>query len=184
MKNRKIYLVGFALMGMCSLSLVNSCTVIKPKESYTKTDTTSIKQTPVDVPVKGAKVSTSLNIDSVVKAYAAERARYIIDSINAVNAGKPLPAPPKSDPKKFTDPQTKAELTYWMDQYGKLQIGCESKDQVVTMLTTEITRLSKEVSAKSEIVKETPKWNYIAMSALGTLLLISLLINLFMYKRK
>lgn len=184
MRFRKIA-IAFALLGsVAAFSLVQSCKIVKPKESYMKTEDTDIKLTPVDVPVKGATVTSSLNVDSVAKAYAADRAKYIIDSVNAVNAGKPIPPPHRSDPKKFTDPQTKAELTYWMDEFGKLQMKCESKDQVVTMLTAEITRLTKEVTAKTEIVKETPVWNYILMSVLSTLLILSVIINLFMFKRK
>lgn len=158
-----------------------SCKVIKPAIETSKSDETSIGYKPVDVPVKGAKVGTSLNMDSLYRAAVAMRALYIKDSINAALAGKPVPASTQQK-KSITDPETKAQLTYWIDQYGKLQISCESKDQVVTMLVAEVTRLTKEVTKKTEIVKETPKWNWISMSALATVLLISIIINLLKFK--
>lgn len=163
---------------------LTSCKTIKPGTDTIKTDQTNIVYVPVDVPVKGAQVGTSLNLDSLVKAAINARTKYLKDSLAAVLAGKPTLTPPPSNKNTVTDPQTKAQLTYWIDQFGKLQLTCESKDQTVTMLVAEVSRLSKEVTKKIEVIKETPLWNWIAISILATLLIISVLLNLLTIKRR
>lgn len=165
-----------AVLVILSLFILTGCKTVKPGTDYSKTDTTSIKYVPVDVAVKGAKVGAALNIDSLLQVAVQKRAKYLKDSIAAALAGKPLPKPPK-ETKVVTDPATKAQLTYWIDQYGRLQIGCESKDQTINLLVAEVTRLSKEVTKKTEIVKETPKWNGNLITVLSVLLVISVLIN-------
>lgn len=176
-----------AIIIACSLftvSALHSCKVIQPEKSYSKVDSTTTKFTPVDVNVKGAKVGTSLNIDSLKAVYQRKIEQYRIDSAAAAAKGLAIPPPPETDKESLTDPQTKAQLTYWIDKYGKLQLGCESKDQVVTMLTAEITRLTKEVTNQKQLVKEIPGWAVMLFGVLGTLFFISLLFNIILFKTK
>lgn len=178
MRTRKILVIGLAI------GFLSSCQVLKPATEHSKTDETSINYRTQNLNLKGAKVGTSLNIDSLFASNADRIKKYKIDSANAVASGKPLPPAPQTEKKYITDPQTKAQLSYWMDQYGKLQIGCESKDQALSLLIPEITRLTTEISKKTEIAYKTPVWCWIALSVLGTLLVISVLINVFTIKKR
>ena len=96
---------------------------------------------------------------------------------------KPLLKPPAPKKQFVTDPQTKAQLSYWIDAYGKLQLACESKDQTVQTLQPVVNKTTKDVTKTTVIVKETPKWNWIAMAMLATLLGISVIINLINRKK-
>lgn len=174
--------VGFGLITMAL-----SCKVIKPGADSVKTDSSSISYKPVDVNVKGGKVSSVINVDSLkaeLQAYAQRRAKYIIDSANAVRDGRPIPKAPEPIIQYRTDPESKAQLSYWIDEYGKLQVSCESKDQTVNILVAEVSRLTKEVTKKTEVIKETPVWNWIAIAVISTLLVVSVLLNFFIAKRK
>lgn len=180
MKAKRILIIGFAF----SVSALTSCQVLKPETTYSKTDTTTTAYKEQKIQVKGATVGATLNLDSLYQAQLARLMSYKTDSTAAVLAGKPIPPAPTTEKKYFTDPQTKAQLSYWVDAFGKLQIGCESKDQTVNVLVAELTRLTKEVSKKVEVAFKTPVWCYIALSVLGTLLLISVLINVISFKRR
>ena len=180
MGTRKIItLAAFAAVSI----LAASCKVVRPASSYSRTDSTSVKLTPVDVAVKGGKVGISLNLDSLLAVYEQKRTLYLADSVTAAAQGRPIPTAPETDKQSFSDPQTKALLTYWIDKYGKLQLGCESKDQVVTMLTAEITRLTQEVSTQKELVKQMPSWAVMLFGSLGVLLLLSILFNILLFKK-
>lgn len=173
----------FAVGLVCVLSL-GSCRIIKPETSHTKTDTTTTNYKKVDVEVKGAKVGTSLNIDSLARVAADKRVKWLLDSAAAAQAGRPIPPAPTEAPKTFTDPNTKAQLTYWIDQHGKLQLGCESKDQTISMLVAEVTKLTTEVSKKTEVVKEIPGYCWAIMGGLAALLLASILFNVVLLKSR
>ncbi|WP_442589192.1 hypothetical protein ACSBL2_24550 [Pedobacter sp. AW31-3R] len=172
------------LTALLFLTLLFSCKVIRPESSYTKTDSTSVQFSPVEVTVRGGKVGTSLSVDSLLSVYQAQRQRHLADSSSAVQQGRKIPPPPETEKQSFTDPETKAQLTYWIDKYGKLQLGCESKDQTVTFLTAEITRLSKEVSTQKELIKELPTWAVMLFGSLGVLLLLSILLNILLFKNQ
>lgn len=186
-------LTVIALLG---LLLIGSCRVIKPEVDHTKTDSTITSYKQFDIKVPGAKVFAGLNMDSLYHAALMARdqrsedsilrlnmeLKYKQDSINALKANKPIPVKPvyiPSPPKKqyVTDPQTKAQLSYWIDAYGKFQISCESKDQTIKTLQAQVTKLTKDVTTQKLLVDKTPVWNWIAIAVLATLLAISLLIN-------
>jgi len=172
------------------ICLVSSCSVIRPGSDTVKTDSTKTTFTHQTVDVKGAKVTASLNIDSLLKAatkarlkqqldsaaYAQKLAQYKVDSAAAAKAGKPLtetrPAPPKPQTQYVTDPQTKAQLSYWIDQYDNLQVGCESKDQAIDVLTTQIDHLKSQVTTKTVVSYKTSVWAYVVMAIVGVLSLI------------
>jgi hypothetical protein len=167
------------------------CTVIKPKVNTTKTDSTYTTYKQVTVDVKGAKVGAGLNLDSLYKALLIAKDqrmddslsnlkaenKYKTDSIAALKANKPLPPKPvfiKSPPdvRYVTDPQTKAQLSYWVDRYGKLQLGCESKDQLVQTLVAQVNTLHKQVTTTTQVAKITPAWAWVIMAVEAVLLLI------------
>jgi hypothetical protein len=187
-----------ALIVLPFLALISSCTVLKPGVDHTKTDTTITSYKQVDVKVSGAKVFAGLGTDDLLHlALAAKDQRmddsiarlklelkYKQDSIAALKANKPIPlkplyVPPAPQKQYVTDPETKAQLSYWIDAYGKFQIECESKDQTIHTQQAEITKLTKDVTTQKLLTKVTPTWNWIAMAVLGTLLLISVLLNVF-----
>lgn len=162
-------------IGLCC-TIVFSCKVIKPGVDTEKTESTDISYKQHNIDVKGAKVGSSIDFDSLKNEAAKQQARlaqYQADSANAVAKGDPVPPKPKENKSTLTDPQSKAQLTYWLDEYGKLQLSCESKDQTVSFLAAEITKLSKEVTKKTEVDYKTPTWNWILITVLSTLLIIS-----------
>lgn len=152
------------------------CGVSRPAAgSVTITDSTQTNYKPVNVPVSGAIVHQSVNIDSLFKAWEGRFKQYLKDSTEAANSGKPIPpAPTPPDKTTVTDPQTKAQLTYWIDQLGRLQMSCESKDQTVQILVAENNRLRTEVKTDVQIEYKTPIWNYLLMGGLVIGLLLSL----------
>lgn len=185
-----------ALVIMASMFALSSCRVIKPEIDHTKTDSTITTYKQVDIKLPGAKVFAGLNMDSLYHAALMAKdqrsedsilrlnmeLKYKQDSIAALKANKPIPAKPvyiPSPPQKqyVTDPQTKAQLSYWIDAFGKFQITCESKDQTIHSLQAQVTKLTKEVTTQKLLVDKTPAWNWIAMAVLATLLVISLIIN-------
>jgi len=143
--------------------IFGGCQVVKPRTTHTIKDSTTINYVTVDVPVKGAKVQSGVNVDSLFKAWKSAQA-----------SGKPEAAKPVT----VTDPQTKAELKYWVDQYGNLQASCESKDQTVKALIAQVSKLTSEILKKTEVVFVTPAWNWAAMGALLALLVASVVFNL------
>lgn len=188
--------VVIILILLTSALLLSACKVIKPGVDHSKVDSTSIAYKQVDLHLKGAKVFARLNMDSLYHAALMAKdqrgedsilrlnteLKYKQDSIAAFRANKPIPPKPvyvPSPPQKqfVTDPETKAQLAYWIDAYGKFQITCESKDQTIHSQQAEITKLTSEKTSEKLLVKETPVWNWIAIAVLGTLLLISLLLN-------
>lgn len=167
-------------LSLC-FALTLSCKVIKPGIDSEKTESTDITYKQQNIAVKGAKVGGSLDFDSLRNEVAKQKerlAKYQLDSAKAVATGKPLPPKPKETKSTVTDPQSKAQLTYWIDQYGKLQLSCESKDQTVSFLVAEVTRLNKEVTKKTEVVYKTPTWNWILITVLATLLIMSTILLL------
>jgi len=164
--------------GLC----LSSCWSIKPEVDRTKTDTTITSYKQVDINVKGAKVTKGLNMDSLYHAalFAKDQRtddsiarlnielKYKQDSIAALKANKPVPVRPTFTPtappiQYVTDPQTKAQLSYWIDQYGKLQIGCEAKDQTVSTLQAQVTKLTTDKTVTVQVIEKTPAWNKFVM---------------------
>lgn len=153
------------------------CWSQRPVVEHTVTDTTTTTYKTQDIQYKGAKVVQGLNIDSLMHVALMNRdqyrkdsasnaqaiAKYKLDSVAAVKAGKAAPAAPVLIPEKpitryVTDPQTKAQLSYWIDQYGKLQVGCESKDQTMQVLVAQVNRLRSDTTKQTVTVYKTPKY--------------------------
>jgi hypothetical protein len=153
------------------------CWSQRPVVEHSVIDTTVTTYKPVDYQYKGATVHAGLKLDSLFKAALIARdqfkedsitnsqiiARYKADSAKAAQTGKPLPqAPVMINPqpvvKYVTDPQTKAQLSYWIDKYGKFQLGCESKDQTIQMLVAQVNRLRSDTTKTTVTVFKIPKF--------------------------
>lgn len=166
-----------------SLMLLSACRIIKPEvsSSFTSKDTTITNYKPVNVEVKGATVGASFNYDSAmnvmfgkwVKMLPAAQQSLNMDSLYKVFKGSLK----TGEIKTITDPQTKVQLQYWVDEFGKLQMTCSSKDQTIQMMVAEITRLTKEVTKekKVEVVKEMTWWGWI-FTGLGLAVFLILLV--------
>lgn len=166
------------LVVLVSVALIwfSGCKTLHPAtSSVVVTDTTVIKYKPVDVTVKGAKVTQAVNVDSLFGAWLATSKEYSRDSAKAVKAGKPIPPAPVAPARTVSDPQTKAQLTYWIDQFGKLQVSCESKDQTVQILVAEINRLRHEVKTVVKTEYKTPNWNYVVIVLLAAALVLTII---------
>jgi hypothetical protein len=174
------------LMMFCS-----SCSVIKPQVNTTKTDSTYTTYKQVDIKLKGATVLAALNIDSIYHVALMNKDQYKDDSIARLNmelkyakdsladviANKPIPPKPvyiPTAPQKeyVTDPQTKAQLSYWIDAYGKFQIQCDSKDQTITTLQAQVNKLSTDKTTTIDVAYKTPAWNKFLMILEGAIILV------------
>jgi phage-related holin len=173
----KLVVIGFAFI------LLSGCKTIRPgvDNSYSKSDTTITNYKPVDVQYKGATVGASFNYDSAmglmftkwVKMLPVAQQSLNMDSLYKVFKGSLK----TGEIKTVTDPQTKVQLQYWVDEFGKLQMTCSSKDQTIQMMVAEITRLTKEVTAKKtvEVVKEMPWWGWVLSGGALIIVVVCLL---------
>lgn len=157
-----------------------SCKIVNPgiDSSYEKSDTTSTNYKPVNVDVKGATVSNTLNVDSIVAAIAykikATQPTVNMDSLIAtIKANLSY----SNKPVSVTDKDGKVELKYWLDEFGKLQITCSSKDQTIQLLVAEITKLSKEkrTEARTEVDYRMPWWGWLILGASAIMFVIGLI---------
>ena len=145
---------------------------------YSKKDTTITNYIPVDAHYQGATVGNSINSDSLLKAFAVllEKSKgngtrpVNIDSV--LNAFKMGFKTNLHDTVVTTDPNTKVQLKYWVDEFGKLQMTCTSKDQTIQMMVAQITKLTEELKSNhtTVVVKEMPWWGWLLAG--GALLII------------
>lgn len=177
---KTLFLIGWLI---ATAVLLTGCKVLRPATDSSLVDTTTVNYKTVAVDVKGAKVAQAINYDSLFGVWAQKYKQYQLDSAKAQQTGKPAPQRPELPKQTLTDPLTKAQLTYWIDAFGKLQVGCESKDQTIQMLVAETNRLRSEKQKVTVVDYKTPQWNWILISVLATLLLISLIVNLILIKR-
>jgi hypothetical protein len=183
------------IIALLLLFCVTSCTVVKPQVDRTKTDSTYTTYKQVDIKLTGAKVYAGLNLDSLYHVALMNKdqykddsiarlnveLKYKQDSIAALKADKPIPQRPvyiPSPPVKqyVTDPQTKAQLSYWIDAYGKFQITCEAKDQTIATLQAQVNKLTTDKTVTVSVVYKTPEWNKYVMIVLGVLLVVAIVI--------
>lgn len=165
-------------------ALLSSCTVVKPGNdtSYTKTDSTQVVYKPIIVPVKGATVYNHIDYDSLYKAWLKtipENQKVNIDSL--FNEFKKSL---KKDTVRTTDPFTKAELKYWFDEHGKLQIQCTAKDRELQLMQAEIIKLTTEKSKQTTTVVQYKMtwWGWICVG--WALILTVLVIAAIIYRAK
>jgi phage-related holin len=163
----KLVVIGFAFV------LFTGCRVVKPEvnSSFTSKDTTITNYKSVNAEYKGATVANSINQDSLFKAFAKLIANSKSDATRPMNMDSLLTAfkaglkQVTKDTIVVTDAQTKVQLKYWYDEFGKLQMTCSSKDQTIQMMIAEITRLTKEVTKekKVEVVYKMPNWGWVVI---------------------
>lgn len=175
------------VLAIVATAVLASCTIVKPTttETKSKTDSTIVTNTPVNFKYEGATVQAKVNYDSLVKIAFEKWKQQLpvsvantnnVDSLlKAFKASLKLPASPK---QVVTDSSSKAELQWWIDEYGTLTMSCTSKDQTIQLMTTEITRLTKEVieAKKVQVIKEMPNWGWIVIGMLSTLLLVAVVV--------
>lgn len=162
-------------LGLLLLTL-SACKTVSPLVSSTlKKDSTITTYTQQEVSLKGAKVAQQLNMDSLFKEMQLQKTRYVMDSADAVRHGKPIPQQVKTEIRYLSDPETKATLSYWTDQYGKLNMACESKDQTVQLLVAQVKQLHTELSTAVKTVDKTPWYNYLIIFTLLAALLLTII---------
>lgn len=162
------------VVGLVAGAALVGCKTLRPTSERQVTDSTTVTYKKQAVEVLGASVLQTINTDSLFAVWRSKLKQFKQDSALASAAGLPIPKPPVLAKRTVTDTQTKAQLTYWIDQYGKLQVGCESKDQTIQVLVAETNRLRQEIKTTPVIVKETPLHNWIIIGALGGLLVLAL----------
>lgn len=143
---------------LLSLFWFSGCRSVRPETSSTVVkDTTIVTYKTVEVPIRGAAVVNHVNVDSLVNAIAKKKTE-----------GQPL----ATAPVKVEDKDGKVVLEYWIDELGKLQINCQSKDQTIQVLVAEIAKLRKETKTIVQEVEKTPFWNYAIILLLGVALVL------------
>jgi hypothetical protein len=151
------------LVGLVAISVLcfSGCSKKVHPESITVSvkDSTIINYKSVDVPIPDFKVNQGVNIDSLLSAFKAADANG--STIQTV-------------PVIVKDESGKVQLQYWLDQHGKLQITCESKDQTIQMLVAEVTKARNETKTVYKTDFKTPAWNYVIIILLGCALILSL----------
>lgn len=158
----KINSAPVLIFAICSLWLASSCGVMKPSTQSEKTDSTWTTYKPVDVKVTGSSVGSAFNVDSF---FAVLKGKINIPSSSTINTDSLFTELSKAikeqlaamPPNVVTDPETKIQLKYWYDQFGKLNMECTSKDQTIQMLVAEINKLQKEKKTET-IVTYVPVW--------------------------
>jgi phage-related holin len=169
-----------------------SCKTIAPQidTSFEAKDTSITHYKPVDVAVKGADVVTPFDFskflvpttgDFYIKNPEFKGLETKLDSILTIYAKAKF----GKDTVKIFDQTNKVALKYWVDEFGKLQIQCSSKDQTIQLLVAEVTKLRKETEKKREtvIVKEMPKWGWFIIGCAGVLSLFGLIVLLLLIFR-
>lgn len=165
---KTLFLIGWLI---AATMLLSGCKILRPARDSSLVDSTTTTYKKVNVDIKGAKVQQGINLDSLIKSLTPSLSKG--DGVK--NA--------QTKPVVFTDPQTKAQLTYWVDQYGKLQVSCESKDQTIQMLVAETNRLRSQKEKVTVVDYKTPPFNWVIISVLATLLLVSIIMNFILFKR-
>lgn len=148
---------GLLFSFICLASVMVGCKSTKPVvNSYTVKDSTVVNYRTVEVPVPGQQTSAAVNLDSLMNLLKENKPVIINGQV------------PSGDGKML--------LQYWTDAFGKLQIRCQTQDQVLNVLAAEITRLREEQKIETVIHTEyrTPVWNYILVVLLAAALIISL----------
>jgi hypothetical protein len=131
-------------------------TRITPEVFNSSLDSSWIENQKVPLKLEPAKAGASVNTDSLLKAQKDSN-------------GKITP----SAPVIVNDPKMRAQLKYWMDQYGKLMLECEAKaiDTVVDVpVKRRLVILQKTIVKPPVVIEVTPKW-------IQVILLVSALAN-------
>jgi len=160
---------------MLVLNIVACRSTLPVTNSIVRKDSTITSYVRQSVAIKGAKVERQLNLDSLLSEALHSRKQYLEDSLLSVKEGRAIPPQPKTEVRYFTDPDTKAALSYWTDQYGKLNIGCESKDQTIQLLIAQVKQLHTELSTAVKIEYKTPWYNYLIILTLLAALLLTII---------
>ncbi len=177
------------LLGVICMLGISACKTIKPgtNSSYTKTDTTIINYKPVDVKVPGATVVNNINVDSLLSVLAASfKSEYTNSSAPDIDKIlKEFKAGLNTSPVTVTDPETKVQLKYWVDEFGKLNMQCSSKDQTIQALVAEVTRLTNEVTKKEtvEVQYKMTWWGWMICGYAAFLTFIVAICLIMYYKR-
>jgi hypothetical protein len=151
--------IGSLLIVLSAFASCRSVQAVSNGTIHKDSVTTTYRQE--QVTIKGAAVLQVLNLDSLLKESLDARNVYVKDSLTAVKNGQPVPVQQRTVVKYLTDPQTKASLSYWTDQYGKLNIGCESKDQTIQLLIAQVQQLHTELTTATKIEYKTPWYDYL-----------------------
>ncbi|WEK18181.1 MAG: hypothetical protein P0Y49_15425 [Candidatus Pedobacter colombiensis] len=169
---KKLMVLG---LGVTTLGIL-SCRSVQPVvSSVLKTDSLITTYKQESLLIKGAKVEERLDLDSLILVARSVRAAYLKDSVLAVREGREVVRTMSTAIREFTDPSTKAALSYWIDEYGRLNIGCESKDQTIQLLIAQVKQLQKEITTAQKIEYKTPWYNYLIILTLLAALLLTII---------
>lgn len=113
--------------------------------TVTETKTTTIKERDTTFIYQGASVGTGVNLDSIINVLSMQ----FKQGLNGVETKR-----------TFVDPQTKVKLSFWMDEYGRLQADCSSKDSAWSAKLQDVITNYEKQTSQTQIIRERfiPLW--------------------------
>jgi len=132
-------LVKILLYAVSFMLLAQGCRIIKPTETF-KTDTYKEFYRDTTIFIKGSDVNKG--IDSANLA-------LIISKLN------------KREKVEYRDNNGNVMLSFYLDELGRLQAKCESKDSAYQFQLKEIERKYSEQVFETIVKKQTPVWVWI-----------------------
>ncbi len=133
------------LLALLQIVMFTGCVPKVITNTVTETKTVTIKERDTTFVYEGASVGTGVNLDSIINVLSMQYKQ----GLNGVETKR-----------TYTDPQTKVKLSFWMDEYGRLQADCTSKDSAWSAkLQDVITNYEKETK-QTQIIRERfiPLW--------------------------
>ena len=154
------------ILVILSALLLGACTIIKPTEHTETSDVKTITLIDTTFIYTGSFINNSQQIDSIYELLLQKKA----DNPNLKSSENIV---------KYTDPESKVQLSFWIDEYGKLQAKCESKD---AQFMAQLQSIEHKIIQNKTVIKEKKNiWAKVAANAglMSTaILLILLIINL------
>lgn len=126
-------------MAILFILMIFGCKKQSVISSDTKaTEKVNVKWRDTTITVPGFEISAGINIDSLIRAHVPRT---------------------KTEIRKVTviDPETKAQLSYWKDEAGRLQARCEAQEKQIDFKLKDIERIIKTETNKV-IREERSKW--------------------------
>lgn len=156
-----VYILCFGIATACITAGCAPAKNIKATTNFRAvidTVTTVYKTVPIVVP--GATVYQTLNVDSIVNI------------LKQLNNGQPLPTQIIERIKQPIIMQAgknnEAELKYWVNEFGQLQLSCSAKERQLQAVVAENTRYRKDSSFNTitvdKLVYKT-SWRYVFIAA-------------------
>ncbi|TAG31876.1 MAG: hypothetical protein EAZ35_02170 [Sphingobacteriia bacterium] len=171
---------------LCIALIITSCKTSKPTNVsfYEKKDTTEVSYKQVQFKVEGGSVQSQINLDSILNVFALKIVKSQPQGTPTLNVDSLVSQMKKAlflqKPVTTSDKNDKAELRFWFDQYGRVQINCISKDQTIHLLAAEVKKL-QTIIQKNESIEVEYKMPWYGWFAVGWAFLSTIIVVAMIY---